>query len=204
MAVTATAVVAHTKRLVQAQALASQIGAVTFLDDGTQGEWANHARALTWAAEHGTHAVIVQDDALPIPEFSECVRQAIEHKPDDLIGLYVGRSRPLRERVEKAVAKADEIGASWLTCERLCWGVATIVPTHAIDALLTYETTAPYDRRLGMAWREHTGRDVVYTWPSLVDHADGESVIDGRAARLPGRVAHRVGVPSWADLSVAV
>jgi hypothetical protein len=204
VAVIATAVVAHVKREAQAQALAARLGAQTFTDDGTLGEWLNHSRALAWAADHGTHALVLQDDALPIPEFAECVRQAIEHKPEDMIGLYVGRQRPMRERVEKAVAKADEVGASWLTCERLCWGVATIIPTHAIAALLGYLSTAPYDRRIGMAWREHTGRDVVFTWPSLVDHADGETVIKGRAQRVPGRVAHRVGVPSWADVSVAV
>lgn len=200
----AVAVVAHVKRTAQAEALATRIGARTFTDDGSLGEWANHARALAWAADHGSHAVIVQDDAVPIPEFNVCAHLAIEHRPEDLIGLYVGRQRPMRERVEKAVARADEIGASWITGERLCWGVATIVPTHAIPALLAFESSAPYDRRLGQAWRSVTGRDVVYCWPSLVDHADGESVIQGRMLRQPGRVAHRVGVPSWVDVSVAL
>lgn len=205
MAVIIPVVVAHTKRATQAQALAARLGAEIFTDDGTLGEWGNRARALAWTADRGTHAVVLEDDALPIPDFGECVRQAIEHKPGDMIGLYVGRQRPIRERVEKAVAKADEIGASWLTCERLCWGVAMIVPTRAIASLLAYATrTIPGDRRLGEAWRAYTGRDVIYTWPSLVDHADGETVIKGRAARTPGRVAHRIGVPSWADVSVAV
>jgi hypothetical protein len=201
---TAVVVVAHHARLEQATALAETLDAEMFVDDGSLGEWDNHERAIRWAAEHGTHAVVVQDDALPIPEFRQCVEQAIEHRPDDMIGLYVGRLRPERERVEKAVAQADEVGASWLTHERLLWGVATIMPNEAVPALLEYRSHRAYDLRLGRAWAAHTRRPVLYTWPSLVDHADQPSVITGRPAREDGRVAHRVGVPTWSDVSVAI
>src|SRR5690606_19773428 len=90
-AVIATTIVAHHARVDQAHRLSEQLDAALFLDDGRYGERANHHRAITWAAANGTHAVIVQDDAIPIPTFQAAVREAIEHRPHDLISLYVGK-----------------------------------------------------------------------------------------------------------------
>jgi hypothetical protein len=55
---------------------------------------------------------------------------------------------------------------------------------------------AACDQRIGV-WYRNQMRPVRYTWPSLVDHADGPSLLADRARTVP-RVAWRVGEPaSW-------
>ena len=193
------AVVAHPARLGAAEKLAADLSAGLFVDEYGMGEWENHARALAWAAEGpSSHVLVVQDDAVPIPGFLRLAAEAVEQYPDGPIGFYVGRQRPIRRTVERAVRTAEQQGASWLEHRSLLWGVATSVPVADIPLFLEWARSSrlPYDERLG-EWYRRRGVPVRYTWPSLVDHADGPSVITGRAARAPGRVAWRVGEPKW-------
>jgi hypothetical protein len=200
------AVVAHVARTEQAKRLTDELGAELFMDDGSIGEWFNHRRALAWAATQDGHAVIVQDDALPVAGFLEHATRAASERPADMIGLYVGRQRPKRAAAQRAVRQADRTGASWLTAPGLWWGVATIVPCAAIPALLDAADAmhSNYDIRLGRAWLATQRRPVTYTWPSLVDHADSPSVIERNRERPSGRVAWRVGVPNWTGGTVAM
>ncbi|WP_343944918.1 hypothetical protein, partial [Pseudonocardia zijingensis] len=125
----AVAVVAHPARLAAAELLAATLGAHLVVDEHQQGEWPTHARALAWAAEQdASHALVVQDDAVPVPGLLEHVAAATDAHPDGPIGLYVGRTRPRPEQVARAVAQADEVGASWLEANTLLWGVATVLP----------------------------------------------------------------------------
>lgn len=66
----------------------------------------------------------------------------------------------------------------------LIHGVAYILPRPG-DVLKTLGD-GPIDFAIGNAWRKLTGRNVIYTIPSLVDHADGPSVelhADGQPRR---------------------
>lgn len=200
------AVVAHVARTEQAKRLADDLGAELFMDDGSLGEWANHRRALAWGAERDGHLCVMQDDALPIPDFTRHAERAIAERPDDMLGLYVGKGPLSVKSVEWAVHKADTAGAAWITYKRLGWGVAMIVPCHTIPALLDWcdDRDTPYDIRIGRAWQHTQGRPVHHCWPSLVDHRDEPSVIEGRNPRKPGRVAWRVGVPNWSGGTVAM
>jgi hypothetical protein len=170
----AVAVVAHPARLAAAEQLATTLSAHLVVDEHQQGEWPTHARALAWAAEQDTsHALVVQDDAVPVPGLLEHVAAAIDAHPDGPI-------------------------ASWLVANTLLWGVATVLPAADLPALLAWgrRCTLPYDQRIG-AWYRNQQRPVRYTWPSLVDHADGPSLLTGRARTVP-RVAWRTGAPaSW-------
>jgi hypothetical protein len=194
----AVVVVSHPARSDAALHLAAQLGGALVVDDG-RGEWATHERALEWAAgQHCSHALVVQDDAVPVPRMVEHARAAVEAYPEGPIGLYVGRSRPRPGQVERAVRLAEECGASWLEADSLLWGVATILPAVDLPGLLEWGRIAslPYDQRLGL-WYRRQRRPVRYTWPSLVDHADGPSLIPGRPRREP-RTAWRTGAPtSW-------
>jgi hypothetical protein len=195
----AVAVVAHPARLAAAEQLASELGAHLVVDRLGEGEWPTHARALAWAAQQdAAHALIVQDDAVPVPGLLEHVGAAVAAYPDGPIGLYVGRSRPRPEQVARAVRRADEIGASWLEANTLLWGVATVLPAADLAGLLAWGKRChlPYDQRIG-CWYRNQRRPVRYTWPSLVDHADGPSLLAG-GARTVLRVAWRTGAPaSW-------
>src|SRR5690606_30804238 len=140
-------------RLDAAKRLADDLDAELFVDTDRLGAWGNHERALRWAAgQPASHALIVQDDAVPVPDFRDHAAQAIAHRPEGLIGFYVGRQRPRARLVEHAVHTADAVGASWLCADTLLWGVATAVPTGDIPRLLAYVRDAryPYDLRLGL------------------------------------------------------
>lgn len=201
----AVAVVGHVQRADQAARLAVQLApAALFLDDGSLGEWANHERALRWGATTlNHHLLVIQDDALPIDGFLTLATMAASERPCDIIGLYVGQQRPKAGTVARAVAQAERDGASWLASNSLWWGVATIFPSDLLEQILEDCSASDlhYDRRVGH-WAKRTGRDVLYTWPSLVDHADLPTVIAGRLERPAGRVAHKVGVPSFNDVAV--
>lgn len=197
------AVVGHRSRHARAAALAAAYGGCLWLDDGDLGEWANHARALRWAADgFARHVLVLQDDAMPIPHLLDHLTAAITAHPDGPIGLYVGRVRPAARLVELAVRTAERVDASWLEYTTLLWGVATIYPVADLPELLAWcarHPQLPYDQRVGAHYHGR-GVPVRYTWPSLVDHADGPPVITGRRRRRePGRVAWRVGAPPGWD-----
>jgi hypothetical protein len=195
----AVVVVGHPARLAAAAQLAATLDAHLVVDEHQHGEWPTHARALTWAADQSaTHALVVQDDAVPVPNLVEHTAAAVDAYPDGPIGLYVGRGCPRPAQVERAVREADEVGASWLEANTLLWGVATVLPVQDLPPLLAWcqRVRLPYDQRLG-SWYRNQQRPVRYTWPSLVDHADWPSLTGGQARR-PARIAWRTGAPtSW-------
>jgi hypothetical protein len=201
------AVVAHEKRRKMAEELSQLVDAdKVFYDDGFLGEWRNHYKALRAGERSGaTHVVVLQDDALPVEGFSLALESMVEEMPNELISLYVGTHKPRAQQVEIAVKKADQKNAAWLTADTLMWGVGIVVPALLISEMLDHVSGSklPYDQRLGL-WAEDTGRDVYYTWPSLVDHADEPTVIAGRSKKQGRRVAHRVGIPSWNDETVRI
>lgn len=196
----AVVVVGHPARREAAERLADLLGGHLVVDETSQGVWPTHARAFEWAAAQPvSHALVVQDDAVPVAGLLEHVAAAVDAYPDGPIGLYVGRSRPRARQVAQAVARADEIGASWLEADTLLWGVATVIPIGDLPGLLEWGRRCrrrAYDQRVGL-WYRNQRRPVRYTWPSLVDHADWPSLIAHRARTVP-RVAWRVGAPvSW-------
>lgn len=200
-------VVGHIKREEMANELASSLGdSHLWVDDGSLGEWKNHLRAWKHAESSGaSHAVILQDDAVPIEQFPEVVLEAIAQKSGELISLYVGTRRPRTVEVIRAVGRAQKEEACWLTADTLMWGVGVVVPTVLIPEILdtVSKSKLPYDQRIGY-WAEKRGRLVYYTWPSLVDHADEPTVIKGRSSDQGVRVAHKTGIPDWSGGTVHI
>lgn len=200
------AVVGHPKRIEQAAALAHLIGADLLLDHDSRGAGWNHRRALRWGiTQDAPHILVLEDDALPIDGFTDLVRQAIEQRPDQILGLYVGRQRPEHRRVSAAVEQAEATGASWLTYPGLLWGVATVWPTGLAAAYL--DSPRHHDDRLWdgyvAGWCRVHGHEVAYPFPSLVDHDDSPTLVSGAPLRL-GRTAHRVGAPTLAGGTVTI
>lgn len=202
-------VVAHVSRREMAASLAKTVQAEeTCFDDGFLGEWKNHARAWknAWcfANEKGySHVCVLQDDALPVEQFRDHLQVAIETKPEAIISLYTGTHRPRKAQVIKAVREAEEREASWLVADTLMWGVGVVLPTAWVPDMLgaAEKIRIPYDQRVGY-WAEKRGHPVYYTWPSLVDHADVETV--AHKGKQGVRVAHKTGVPNWSKVEVQI
>jgi hypothetical protein len=202
-------VVAHVKRREMACKLAKTVQAQeTCFDDGFLGEWKNHVRAWKnawhYATETGcSHICVLQDDAMPVEQFLDHLQVAVETKPEAIISLYTGTHRPRKSQVTEAAKQADELGASWLVADTLMWGVGVVLPVGWVPDMLEFgrKSKLPYDQRVG-AWAENRGYPVFYTWPSLVDHADIETV--AHKGKQGVRVAHKTGVPNWSKVEVQI
>ena len=143
--------------------------------------------------------VVIQDDVLPAPDLLAGIEQALAHVPaDGPVSFYVGRVRPFRQAVERAVRQAGD-DLSWIVMDGLYWGPCHAVPTSAIPEVADWWATARatnYDRRLSH-WFEAHHRPCWYSWPSLVEHRGDESLVRGRTGE---RRAHRFAEGSALDV----
>jgi hypothetical protein len=134
--------------------------------------------------------LVIQDDAIVCRDLHAAIEKAADRIPKKAIAsLYVGTRRPLAPRVEKAVIQAREEKASFIVMQALNWGVGIMAPTWTIEEMLPWcdrEDYPNYDRRVGRYYLRKMGFHTWCTWPSLVDHAEVESL----CGHGPGRVAH--------------
>ncbi|WP_034913020.1 hypothetical protein [Erwinia sp. 9145] len=164
-------VVGHHSRRDKANDLAESLGALTLIDKGDNGAAWNHFRAIEWAGQQNCRVVIVEDDALPVPEFKDKAVGWLARYPDDLLSFYLGTGRPPQWQSEIKRKLADN--ADFITLPTLIHGVCYSIPQQHIQRILDkWPLHLAADYAIGRAW----GRDVIYPSYSLVDHADGESV----------------------------
>lgn len=186
------AIMAHPRRAAFVPELQARLDrpAEVVWDDGSNSRWGTGRRALLVYDPAASHHLVIQDDAVIPADLVAGVEAALAHAPGDVpVCLYVGKVRPYREMVTEYVARADE-GASWLVMDRLNWGVAVVLPTGMVEAVVAAgdaQTIPNYDSRMS-AFFEAKGIDVWYPWPSLVDHRETPSLVPGRVGA--GRVAH--------------
>lgn len=201
------AVAAHHTRQTQAMRLASDLWKESGKDirlvwDEHNNEWDTHSRA--WAAclrqSGATHGLVLEDDAVPAPDLLNGAVRATSRFPESAISLYFGTHenpslRTSRARITReAAARAEQDPeVSWITTRHLLWGVGVILPVQWIEPMLDYwsrRKTGLYDERINKWLLAHGHGGVLNTWPSLVDHADGASLL--HPGRKPGRRAFRV------------
>ncbi|EOG5394714.1 hypothetical protein ACLE0Z_002234 [Cronobacter sakazakii] len=168
-------VVGHHSRFASATLLAGELGAHLLIDEGNHGANWNHRRALEWAACQPCRVVVLEDDALPVPGFTEKVTDWLARCPDDLLSFYLGTGRPPQYQMQIAerLIIADKARYEFISFPRLIHGVCYSVPPHRISRVLSrWDSSKPADYAVGDAY----GGTVVYPCYSLVDHADGEPV----------------------------
>jgi hypothetical protein len=205
------AVVAHTERLLAATELAKNLGATVAVDDGSIGADANHLRAWELTAAHPSDwAIVLEDDAQPVPHFLTQAIEALDVAPAPIVSLYLGRGKPRtwQHRIAQALDQADRAGAHWITTHHLLHAVTVAMRTDLRDDWIDWAQTStlPIDERLG-EWARHRGHQVAYTVPSLVEHADWPTLIRhrDRQPRQPGRIAWRTGTRDrWSRRTVHI
>jgi hypothetical protein len=189
-------IMAHPARAAAAKRLATDHDAAIVWDEGGV---ENLTGDRAWAATSSTAdwSIVLQDDALPIPNFRLHAGEALAHAVHGCVSFYTGTTRPRAARVQKAIATADELGAAWLEANTLLWGVAVALPTELVNPMLSWVAFSklPYDERIG-AYCRHNGIPITYTHPSLVDHDQGRSLT---GHHVDGRRAHRVGMAEHWD-----
>jgi hypothetical protein len=177
-------IVAHLDRTAQTQWLAGLTKAdYIAYDDGSRGCEANHRRVWKWHTENTTTewAITLEDDAVPCVGFRDQLNQVLSVAPTPIVSLYLGRSRPLagwQTKIRLAVDKANQANSHWITSTDLLHGVGACIRTDLIPHMLAHK----HDHRLPIDaaisdWAKTNGHHVGYTWPSIVEHADGPTLI---------------------------
>lgn len=196
------AMMAHPKRRALAEQILSRLDRqdVQVVWDEKDNRWDTGRRAMLAYDPACSHHAVIQDDVLVCRDLFAGLRVALEHVPDNVpVCGYVGRVRPYAEMVTLAAMRARAQGASWLQMHTLNWGPLIAVPTREIPDMIEHcdklTEIANYDRRLSRFWELVRKVPIWYTWPSLVDHADGPSLVKGRfgvdrSGRMVSRVAH--------------
>ncbi|WP_137843847.1 hypothetical protein [Microbacterium sp. 2FI] len=203
------AIMAHVARTHHAWWLAQDLHAPVVWDRGA-GEWDTGARAISAYEDGATHHLIVQDDAVPVPDLRAHLEAAIASQPHGPMSLYLGTGPSGRRRLrnQAAIRTADDATSTWIGIPEMLHGVAIVLPVADIAPMLRWAEgrREPYDARIGKFYRHHGRPRVLYTWPSLVDHADGDTLIavrPDRQLRTYPRVAYRHGAPArWTDHTV--
>ena len=171
------------------------------LDNGNLGCGGNHRKVWRHLAKrHAAHAdwlILLEDDAVPVEGFRDQLEQALAVAPTSVVSLYLGRKRPphLQFMIEPAIKRADDADASWLVSRQLLHAVGLAVRSSIVeDMLATIDEELPIDEAIN-GWANKRRYRIGYSFPSLVDHADGETLLQHRdgQAREPGRVAWRAG-----------
>jgi len=185
-------IMAHEKRAEFIPGLVEQLG-ITDDDviwDRIQNRWDTGRRAWEAIDQTAEWGCVIQDDALVCRDFITGMERALEFLDDDyVVSPYVGTRRPMAHRVEAAVRAARDNDAAWIKMPSLNWGVAIILPTSIIDAMLPWcdkQRYPNYDRRIGRYCIDVLNMPTMCTWPSLVDHREIPSLV-GHGA---GRTAH--------------
>lgn len=208
------AIMAHPKRRVDAEALYGQLKLLPFVApeviyDQQNEEWHTGERALRYGVGKGDWHVVLQDDAVLTPDFYANIESAIAAVPTKvLVSLYTGRSRPLAQRVQIAVDKAQD--GEWLNFHMLLWGVGIMLPSDHIEPMLDFINEerwvdTPYDTRVGIFYQSNM-LPIYYTMPSLVDHNDDLGSLLAHGKSEAPRVAHRLatGRVSWSRRVIGI
>lgn len=163
-------VVAHHARRAPAESLAAQLGAHLCMDDTGRGATWNHRRALEWAAQQRERVIVLEDDAVPVPDFHARAAAELGRWPDDLVSFYLGTGRPhaYQADIAQRLALLDRDGGHAIRLSTLIHGVCYSIPSAGLQRVLAQVWGQQVDYGIGAAWH----RPVVYTVPSLVDHAD--------------------------------
>lgn len=144
--------------------------------------WDTGRRAIAAYDPQADYHLVLQDDAiLPPTGFMTGLCNALRTIP---------RNSPLvlfTTRATKWLPVFRDIprSASYLVMDRIWWGVGIVYPTHSIPELLSHGdslSSSQYDHRAGDFYAANH-IPVYYTWPNLVNHRAGPSLVEGRTSR---------------------
>ena len=163
--------------------------------------WATGRRAWEAHDPTATHHLVIQDDAVAVPDLIAGLEQALAYVPDGAVAsAYLGTKRPMPNEIIALVGQARAEGASWIVGRSLNWGPAIIAPTASIPDMLEWadrQRGVAYDKRIGLYYRDILKQATWYTWPSLVDHRQGPSICGHGST---GRHAHETAPGSALDI----
>lgn len=179
-------IMAHHKRESSAQSLSRQFD-IPITWDTNNDRWDTGRRSLLSFDTTATHHLVLQDDAIAEDNLLLQIKEALQYVPYGRpLCLYIGRVQKFA-RIWIRQIRRD---TSWITMPGINWGVGLVIPTNHIEPAVVYGDSLNlpnYDLRLSRYFEQERIK-CWYPWPSLVDHADGPSLVAGRNG---GRHAYR-------------
>lgn len=154
------------ERAQSATELSHDLNCAVSWDDPPVSPWHNARRCWLGCPEDATHRLLVNDDAVLCPSFYEAVYAAVAARPNGIISFFT---------VRPEINNAAVAGRPWMVYNRNICGVALCMPRWLIKDFVAWcdENLNPdwhsADTRL-LVWAHATGRDILYTVPSLVQH----------------------------------
>lgn len=133
-----------------------------------------------------TWLILIEDDAVLTDDFRERAAQALAAAPPDSIvsfylgtGPWAGMGNAMREHLLPAIIEEGRT-TGWVKSDRLFNAVAFAMPMMLAPLVRYYMSASDYptDTAIGQ-WTLMMHVPVWYTFPPLVDHADGYSYVDG-------------------------
>lgn len=114
-------VVAHESRIAQAKQLYDTVSADVIMVDDTHrrlGCEANHRRVWAELATTDTEwAVVLEDDAVPVPNFRDQLTQALNVAPAPYVSLYLGQGFPRQwQHAIRRTLTNTTPSTCWITC----------------------------------------------------------------------------------------
>lgn len=213
-------IVAHVAREEHAWQLADTVDAesITY-DDGTLGCLGNHLRVWRKYENHPQDWIVVlEDDAVPCPQFRAQLAAALAAAPAPIVSLYLGTGYPThwQDSIRQVTMLADHADTAWILARHLLHAVGVAIRVEMLPGMLAHIHQAsrarvdrsvlplPIDEAI-TEWAQDRDHSIAYTWPSLVDHADEGTLAahqDG-ATRTEPRRAWRHGTRDhWSPSSV--
>lgn len=184
--VSAVGIVGHIKRREKIADLIRQTQSeVVNRDDGTLGVSGNHVLVLGRVIGQTTGwCVVLEDDAIVIPNFRETLEIVLELAPRRIVSLYLGTGYP--QNWQRRITEAREVDTSWIVSQRLLHAVGyALHPDICLDVheFMARKAQGPRPQAPDEAiseWALAHGEQIAYTNPSIVDHRDKDQVIDVR------------------------
>lgn len=164
--------------------------------DGLPNPLRCYRECLRAIPEDVTHALIVQDDVIPHPDFKAVMKRAVAARPDRIVCFFVASHPPLGA---KRMLEAGRRGDSWselastefLPVVATCWPAPLAREFYAWLEKVILPVKRSDDGAAGRWIRQRSIRPVA-TIPSLVSHPDVEPSVIGKramAGKNPARVA---------------
>lgn len=178
------AVVAHTTRHAMAYALAEHVSAdYLTVDDGTLDAAGNHANAWQWHTNNTPTgwAVVLEDDAQPVPHFRAQLTAALNAAPAPIVSLYLGTNYPRHWQTRIRNTLDTHPTAHWLISDHLLHAVAVAIHAELLPITLDHRPTEDAITR----WARQHQHPIAYCIPSIVDHADTSTTITHRHDPTP-------------------
>lgn len=180
-------------------------GAVVVTDpepDGIPNPWRCYRACLQAIQDEATHVLIVQDDALPHPDFPLVVTRCVEARPDRIVCFFVTSHavQGARRMLQSQSPWVEMLPTEYLPVVATSWPVEQARAFYAWTEKMIVPTKRSDDGIAGRWIRHHSVRPIA-TVPCLVQHPDMEPSLIGKRA-MAGKNPIRVAIIDPADRDI--